>query len=257
MIKFYTNSFSPFARKVALALDYKNIPYQPIDGLNLSNHAELHAVNSRGEVPALMDHDIVVVNSADILSYLDHAYPKKPIYAPCPKLRAEERGLERLFDTFVDAILVDCSLWSWTKREDTPMDGLFEKAQHDLNGVFDIVEKHFQKNKSNFGETGQPGVLEFALWPHLTAVKPLGLNLDSKQYPAICEWIKKLRQTSLFQQDLTRTKSFLQEMTADSHETTKVFWRGDRIEWLLSKGYHEWFLQEIKNDRVLWPNQPI
>ena len=36
-------------------------------------------------------------------------------------------------------------------------------------------------------------------------------------------------------------------------EREKIFWRGDRIEWILARGYHEWFFKEIEEDRVLWP----
>jgi hypothetical protein len=33
-----------------------------------------------------------------------------------------------------------------------------------------------------------------------------------------------------------------------------LFWRGDRIEWMLARGFHDWFCNEIKSDRVLWPD---
>ncbi len=51
-----------------------------------------------------------------------------------------------------------------------------------------------------------------------------------------------------------RTVKLIKSMTADTHETKKVFWRGDRIEWILSRGFHDWFLKEIKEDRVIWPD---
>ena len=65
-MQFFTNGFSPFARKVALALDYKGLAYEPIDGLTHENRDALLAVNPRAEVPALIDGDITVVNSSDI-----------------------------------------------------------------------------------------------------------------------------------------------------------------------------------------------
>lgn len=34
-------------------------------------------------------------------------------------------------------------------------------------------------------------------------------------------------------------------------------WRGDRIEWLLARGYHDWFFNEIKQGRVLWPGPAL
>ena len=68
MIKLYDSAFSPFARKVRMVLEYKGLNYEAVDGLLKSNHAALKAVNGRIEVPALVDSDIVVVNSADIVA---------------------------------------------------------------------------------------------------------------------------------------------------------------------------------------------
>ena len=36
-------------------------------------------------------------------------------------------------------------------------------------------------------------------------------------------------------------------------ERHKIFWRGDRIEWLLARGYQAWFTTEIAERRVTWP----
>jgi glutathione S-transferase len=80
MMKLYDSAFSPFARKVRMTLEYKELSYEAVDGLLRSNHEALKAVNGRVEVPALVDDDIVVANSPDIVAYLDHRYPAKCIY---------------------------------------------------------------------------------------------------------------------------------------------------------------------------------
>jgi hypothetical protein len=41
--------------------------------------------------------------------------------------------------------------------------------------------------------------------------------------------------------------------TNSDFERRKLFWRGDRIEWLLARGFHDWFFAEIKAGRTLWP----
>ena len=51
----YTNWFSPLARKVALALEHKQLAYEAIDGLARDNHAALRAANPRAEAPTLAD----------------------------------------------------------------------------------------------------------------------------------------------------------------------------------------------------------
>ena len=253
-MKLCTNWFSPFARKVALALDYKGLAYEAIDGLAHENAEALKALNPRAEVPALVDGDVVVVNSADILAYLDHCYPERPIYPADPSARVTARALERLCDTRLDAILVDCSYWTWANRKDEPPAGLFEAGQRDLDKVLEQIEAAFSDDAALFLFGEEPGVAEFALWPQLTAVRPLGFSFDKERFPKTVSWFGRLRRNDLFRADAARTKSFLASFTPDTHEMTKIFWRGDRIEWILARGFHDWFFNEIKEDRVLWPD---
>src|SRR5437868_5918437 len=166
MLTLFTNGFSPFARKVALALEYKGLAYEPIDGLNHENRDALIKVNPRAEVPALIDGDIVVVNSSDIVAYLDLKYPERPIYPAALKDRVEARALERLADARIDAIMLDCSIWLWADRKDTPPPGLIEAGQRDLDTIFARIEA----NLANYPAPlpfGHLTVAEFALWPHL------------------------------------------------------------------------------------------
>lgn len=252
-MKLFTNWFSPFARKVALALDYKQLTYEAIDGLAHANLEALRAVNPRAEVPALVDGDLTVTQSAQILAYLEDAYPERPIFPASPQARAKARALEHLFDTRVDAILVDCSIWIWAQRDDQPPEGLKELAQEDLNAAFDIVEKHLSKRTSRFAFSDEPGAVEFTLWPHMAAVAPLGLVIDKARFPSTLEWLGDVKSQPLFQADAKRTIAFMKSFSPDTHENRKIAWRGDRIEWMLAKGYHDWFLNEINSDRVIWP----
>ena len=53
--------------------------------------------------------------------------------------------------------------------------------------------------------------------------------------------------------DLERTRAYVADLGARNLERRKIFWRGERIEWLLARGYHEWFMTEIAAGRVTWP----
>ena len=92
MIKLYNSAFSPFARKVRMTLEHKELAYEAVDGLLESNYEALKAVNGRVEVPALVDGDIVVVNSADIVAYWTIAI-RKNVCIPTTLLRESMRVL--------------------------------------------------------------------------------------------------------------------------------------------------------------------
>ena len=132
-MKLYDNPFSPFARKVRMVLEHKGLVFDAIDGLDKDNHAALARVNPRREVPALQDDGVAVVNSADIVAYLEHRYPDPPVYPADPGARARARAWERLADTVIDPILINISYWSWADRSDTMPAGLLDAAKSDLS----------------------------------------------------------------------------------------------------------------------------
>ena len=253
MLTLYTNAFSPFARKVAMALEYKGLGYETVDGLARSNHERLLGVNPRAEVPVLVDGDVTVVNSSDILAYLDLAHPERPIYPADLKARVEARALERLADTRVDAILLDCSIWTWAVREDQAPPGLKEAGQRDLDSILARVEATLEAFATPL-PFGHPTIAEFAFWPHLTSLRPLGFSLDAEKHPRLAAWFAAMRRDEIFSDDSRRTAEYLKAVgTNDDIERTRLFWRGDRIEWLLARGFHDWFFAEITAGRTLWP----
>jgi glutathione S-transferase len=82
-ISFYYGSGSPFAWKVWLALEHKQLSYE-FNLLSLQNgelkKAEFLAINPRGKVPVLVDDDLVIRESAVIVEYLEERYPDRPIF---------------------------------------------------------------------------------------------------------------------------------------------------------------------------------
>jgi glutathione S-transferase len=254
MLTLYTNGFSPFARKVAMALEYKGLAYETVDALAHVNRERLLAVNPRAEVPVLVDGDITIVNSSDILDYLDRRYPERPIYPADLKARVEARAVERLADTRIDAILLDCSIWTWAERDDQPPPGLKDAGQRDLDAIFARIEATLADLPSPL-PFGHWTVAEFALWPHLTALRPLAFTLDGEKFPRLRAWFTAMRAEKTFADDSRRTADFMKTIgKTPNFERRKIFWRGDRIEWLLARGFHEWFFEEIKAGRVLWPD---
>jgi glutathione S-transferase len=256
VITLYDNGFSPFARKVRLALDWKGIPHEVVDGLTLANHDRLAAINGRVEVPAL-DHDgVVVVGSSDIIAYLERVWPERPLYPRDGAAWVHARAWERCADTVIDAILINVSYWTWAKREDAMPDGLLDAARRDLDAVYAALERDLAGRA--FVSDDALSIADVALFPHLVATRAFRLGPDRARCPRQHEWLKQLRGLAPFAADLERVKVFLPAFVhGETHERRKIFWRGDRIEWMLARGYHDWFAGEIRGDRVLWPGLGI
>ena len=255
MITLYDNAFSPFARKVRLVLDHKQLAYDVVDGLKRQNHDALAAVNARAEVPALVHDGTVVVNSSDIVAYLERVFPERPVYPASPAGWARARAWERCSDTVVDAILIDISYWAWAERPDTMPAGLLDAARADLARVYAALERDLAGRDFVCGELS---IADLALFPQLTAAKALDVSFDGARYPALLAWYKRMRGLAPCQADLERMKNHLANGPAGLDlERVKIFWRGDRLEWILARGYHRWLVREIEEGRVLWPGLGI
>lgn len=261
MITLYDSAFSPFARKVRLALEHKQIEYQAVDALARSKRAALEAVNRRLEVPTI-DHDgVVVVNSSDIIAYLERRWPTRSLYPDLNAAWAHARAWERCSDTLVDAILTNVSYWTWARREDAMPEGLHAAARRDLEQVYAAMERDLITREYLSSPT--LSVADVSLFPHVTAARAFGLGYDPAKFPRVHDWQRRLRALPAMAEDLQRTKAFLakfleqKEAKQEPYERSKIFWRGDRLEWMLARGFHGWLGKEIESQRVMWPGLAI
>jgi glutathione S-transferase len=249
----YTSWISTFARKVALGLELKGLAYEAVDALRPEFRAELKRVNPRAEVPVLLDDDLVIVNSSDILQYLDWRYPEPALHPQAVADRVVARALERLADQRFDPLVVDCSFWHWTDRKDQPPPGLLDAAQRDLGAILQRLETELAVRQKPW-PFGVPGVVECAWFPNLAAVRAFGLGIDATVFPHVLSWLDAMRRHPVFVHDRRRTAVFLKTLASSSYDRTRLFWSGDRIEWLFAHGFHDWFAAELKAGRVVFPD---
>ena len=250
MIKLYDSAFSPFARKVRMVLEHKGLKFDALDGLLHANHDALKSVNGRIEVPVLVDGDMVVVNSADIVAYLEHRYPARPVYPAEPGPRVHARAWEHAADSVIDAILIDISYWKWANRADTMPDGLLEAGRAELAAVYAALDGELARNEF---VSGSLSIADLALFPHLASAKAMEAPFSARDHPNITRWFKQMRGLPLGAGDLQRARDFITGLEQRDFERDRIFWRGDRIEWLLARGYHDWFFKEIQQGRTVWP----
>lgn len=248
----YDNAFSPFARKVRMVLEHKRLPFEAIDGLTPAGHTRLATVNPRVEVPVLVDGALTVVNSSHIVAYLEHRHPERPVYPADPATRAQALAWERTADTLFDAITHDASNGGFGFPGDSRPAGLLEAAREDLAPIYADLEKILADREFVCGDLS---IADLALFPHLTAVKFLDIAFDGATHPRLLAWYKRLRQLDVCRADLERTQKFLRDLGPNLHRPAKIVWRGDRIEWLLARGFADWFYGEMKADRVAWPRR--
>lgn len=253
MIVLYDNPFSPFARKVRMALEFKGVAFESIDALALAEHHRLRAVNRRVEVPVLVDGAVAVVDSADIVAYLEDRFPTPALMPSSPALRVVARRWQRIADTVLDAIVHDISLWTWPThhRADTPPPGLVEAGMHDAEALLADLDRALGANDF---VCGAPSIADLALFPHVSSLRLLGVALAP--FADVTRWNACMRALPCVRADLDHVRRSAGEKFAPGaspYEAEKVVWRGDRIEWLLSHGFREWFWAELASGRAVVP----
>jgi glutathione S-transferase len=196
-ITLYGSQISTFSRKITVALALKELPFEYVDALTKDMRGTLCEANPRIEVPVLFDDGINIINSSDIIQYLDQKYPERPLLPPAIADRVIARAFERLADHRFDPIVVDCSYWHWAERSDTPPDGLLKAAESDLDIVFDRLEAMLRERPKPW-PFGAPGAVECAWFPNLAAMRTFGLSLDASRVPNAVAWSKAIRSHPAF-----------------------------------------------------------
>ena len=88
MIRLYRAPFSTNVERVALALAHKGLAVESVI-IDYSDRSEVERVSGQELVPVLDDDGTVVVDSMEIVRYLEERYPAAPLYPAEEARRAE------------------------------------------------------------------------------------------------------------------------------------------------------------------------
>lgn len=251
MLKLYDDVFSPYARKVRIALYEKNVPFERVRALHDCNRTDFLHVNPRAEVPALVDGDLALYDSTVICEYLEDRYPEPRIYPREPRLRSECRLLEDLADTQLDAAAYAVTVVEYGRGE--THSEMHEVAARDLRRIYDDLETRLGDRPFFCGEFS---VADIAIVPHLMAAVFLGFPLDASRHVALSRWLDRVQERPAVARDNVDVMESLQRLQAESRpafDPYKVQWRSDRLEWVIKNGFVDWFMDEMRGGRAFFP----
>jgi hypothetical protein len=83
------------------------------------------------------------------------------------------------------------------------------------------------------------------------------VEFSAAAHPNLTRWFKQMRAMPVCAADLRRARDYVVGLKDRDIERQRIFWRGDRIEWVLARGFHAWFFDEIRCDRVAWPGTAL
>ncbi len=252
MLILYDDVFSPYARKVRIALYEKAVPFERVRALHGDcNRTDFLDVNPRAEVPALVDGDVALYDSTIICEYLEDRYPSPSLYPANARLRAKCRLVEDLADTRLDAATYAVAVVEMGRGEHHP-------AMHDAAGR--DLEQLSNELDGLLGDAaffcGAYSVADIAVTPHLMAAAFLGFPIDAGRHPRLAAWLDRVQERPAVvqdNQDVMQTLQRLQEERRPAFDPYRVQWRSDRLEWVIKNGFTDWFLDEMRTGRTFFP----
>jgi glutathione S-transferase len=252
MLTLFDDVFSPYARKVRIALYEKGIPFERVRALHGDcNRTDFIDINPRAEVPALIDGSLSLYDSTVICEYLEDRYPEPSLYPRKPELRAKCRLIEDIADTQLDAAAYAVTVVEFGRGESHP--AMHEAARRDLERLYGELEALL--GRSDFF-CGEYSVADIAVAPHVIAASFLGFAVDPARHGGLSAWLGRLSERPAFikdNQDVIETLGRLQTENRSAFDPYRVQWRSDRLEWVMKNGFSDWFAEEMKTGRAFFP----
>jgi glutathione S-transferase len=204
-LTFYYGSGSPYAWRVWLALEHKQIAYA-LTTLSFSSgdlrKPEYLAINPRHRVPAIVDDGFALYESAAVVEYLDEKYPGDPKLLPGDlRQRATIRRMVREVDQYyvlpmermVDQILFTAED-KWDEEE-------IKAARKLLVEEIDRWEEGAGRTEY-LGATA-PTAVDFALYPLIALTlrmekKKADLGIRSAIGPQLGAWMTRVESLPYF-----------------------------------------------------------
>jgi glutathione S-transferase len=204
-LTFYYASGSPFAWRVWLALEHKQLAYEhKVMSFSAGDlkKPEFLAINPRHKVPAIVDDGFALYESQAILEYLEERHPARPSLFPGDlRQRALVRRIVQEADQYLIVAfdpLMDQIFFTSQDKWDL---GAIEKAHAKL-----VEELRFWEAMpvADFLAGKEPSAADFAAYPHLA----LGLRLEKKKPdldvrgalgPRLRAWMARVEALPFFQ----------------------------------------------------------
>jgi glutathione S-transferase len=202
-IDFYWGSGSPPCWRVALALEYKGLPYNShLLQFDRQEHKspQMLAMNFRGKLPVVRDNDYVVFESLAILYYLDRKYPDPPIFGRTPEESGVIMRVICEYQSYAEPPLKQI-LSALQQRNERKPDEAITEAMHRVAGEARTIEQRLARSDWVVGESFSAA--DMMIYPDIRLLlrmlqRPQAHELAARflpmevNYPAIGRWLDRV-----------------------------------------------------------------
>jgi len=179
MMVLYSGTTCPFSQRCRFVLFEKGMDFE-IRDVDLYNKPEdISIMNPYGQVPILVERDLILYESNIINEYIDERFPHPQLMPADPVMRARARlflfNFERELFVHVQQL----------ERRDQPKDAarLMEKARQQVRDRLTQLTPIFIKNKYMLGEDFS--MLDVAIAPLLWRLDHYGIEMPKSAAPLL------------------------------------------------------------------------
>ena len=194
MIKIHGVHGSPFVRKVFIALDFKEIPYEIVRQMPFSGDEEYKKLNPLGKVPTLVDGDLTIGDSKVICRYLENAYPDPALYPSSAADRARADWFEELGGTYVTELATGIFFQRFMRPmafKQEPDEELVAKIITErLPPILDYLEAQLPANGFIFGDFG---LADLGLVSPFINASYAKYDVDSATWPVVAGLVERVK----------------------------------------------------------------
>jgi glutathione S-transferase len=194
------NHVSPYARKVLIALDIKDVDYEVDPIVPFYGTDEFTRVSPLRRIPVLIDGDLVLNDSTVICEYLDEAYPEPPLMPRSPADRAHARWMEE----YADSRLGDLIIWRLFYAKivgprifkSVPDEAAIARVTEvELPAALDWIEARAPGKDFLFGHLCTADISYAAFFRNALLA---GWTIDPARWPKTASWMARVEATPAF-----------------------------------------------------------
>jgi stringent starvation protein A len=197
MMKLYSGSVDPFSHRCRIVLFEKGMDFEVID-VDLANKTEdLAVLNPYGNVPVLVERDLVLSEANIINEYIDERFPHPQLMPADPVMRARARLFLHNFEQ---------DLFSHIKDLESSDDERVAKARKTVRDNLTQLVPIFGKRDYLLGE--DYSMLDVAVTPLLWRLEHYGIDMPNQAAPLL-KYAERLFSRPLYADAMTPSEKVM------------------------------------------------
>ena len=203
MMVLYSGTTCPFSQRCRFVLFEKGMDFE-IRDVDLFNKPEdINVMNPYGQVPILVERDLVLYESNIINEYIDERFPHPQLMPADPVMRARTRLF--LFN-FEKELFANVNILE--SRGIKPTDKQLEKARAQIRDRLTMLAPIFLKNKFMLGDDFS--MLDVAIAPLLWRLDRYGIKLGKPAAP-LMKYAERIFSRAAFIEALTPSEKVMRK----------------------------------------------